>query len=89
MGQSVVLNGVALPLKDYVHSLGMPLETSSTLEAQVTSVARCAFYYPQLGYQLWPFLHRDSLTTMIHAFGADQSLGGHQSVDKSKRAANA
>ncbi|XP_053155745.1 uncharacterized protein LOC128346445 [Hemicordylus capensis] len=47
-----VLDGVALPLKDQVHSLGVPRDPALSLEAQVASVARSAFYQFRLIRQL-------------------------------------
>ena len=38
-GVQPVLDGVALPLKEQVHSLGVLLKPSLSLEAQVASVA--------------------------------------------------
>ena len=39
-----VLDGVALPLKDWVCSLGVLLDPELSLEAQVNSVAKSTFY---------------------------------------------
>uniref|UniRef100_A0A8D2J9T3 Reverse transcriptase domain-containing protein n=1 Tax=Varanus komodoensis TaxID=61221 RepID=A0A8D2J9T3_VARKO len=61
------LDGVALPLKDRVRSLGVLLDPELSLEAQVTAVARSAFLQLQLIYQLRPYLEEDCLTTMTHA----------------------
>ncbi|KAF7249427.1 Galectin-related protein, partial [Varanus komodoensis] len=58
----LVLNGVALPLKDRVRSLGVLLDPS--LEAQVTAVARSAFLQLWLIHQLRPYLEDDCLVTV-------------------------
>ncbi|KAF7248216.1 Polypeptide N-acetylgalactosaminyltransferase 13 [Varanus komodoensis] len=55
----LVLNGVALPLRDRVHSLGVLLNPELSLEAQVTAVARSAFLHLQLIHQLRPFLENN------------------------------
>ena len=44
VGVQPVLDGVALPLKEQVRSLGVLLEPSLSLEPQVASVAQSAFY---------------------------------------------
>ena len=67
LGCLPVLDGVALPLKEQVHSLGVLLDPSLSLEAQVTSVAQNNHYQLWLVHQLHPFLDRDSLPTVIHA----------------------
>ena len=70
--------GLHSPLKEQVRSLGVLLEPSLSLEAQVASVARSAFYQLrlvaqsthyqlQLVHQLCLFLDRDSLAMVIHA----------------------
>ncbi|KAF7250405.1 Vacuolar protein sorting-associated protein 13A [Varanus komodoensis] len=62
-----VLNGVALPLRDKVHSLGVLLDPELSLEAQVTAVARSAFFQLRLIHQLRPYLEYDCLATVTHA----------------------
>ncbi|KAF7238001.1 RNA-directed DNA polymerase from mobile element jockey, partial [Varanus komodoensis] len=72
----LVLNGVALPLKDRVHSLGVLLDPELSLEVQVTVVARSAFLQLQLIHQLRPYLENDCLET--RSFGrsvGDTDLG--------------
>ncbi|KAF7235618.1 Endothelin-converting enzyme-like 1 [Varanus komodoensis] len=64
---NLVLNGVALPLRDKVHSLGVLLDLELSLEAQVTAVARSAFLQLQLIHQLRPYLEDDCLATLTHA----------------------
>ncbi|XP_061451815.1 uncharacterized protein LOC133369973 [Rhineura floridana] len=62
-----VLDEVTLPLKEQVRSLGVLLDPSLSLEAQVASVARSAFYQLRLVAQLRPYLDREHLTSVIHA----------------------
>ncbi|KAF7254753.1 Formin-2, partial [Varanus komodoensis] len=62
----LVLNGVALPLRDRVHSLGVLLDPELFLEAQVMAVARSAFLQLRLIHQLRPFLENDCLVTVTH-----------------------
>ena len=64
VGVQPVLDGVALPLKEQVRSLGVLLEPSLSLEAQV---ARSAFYQLRLVAQLRPYLDGDSLASVVHA----------------------
>ncbi|KAF7246221.1 Tyrosine-protein kinase Yes [Varanus komodoensis] len=63
----LVLNGVALPLRDRVCSLGVLLDPELSLEAQVMAVARSAFLQLRLIHQLRPFLENDCLVTVTHA----------------------
>ncbi|KAF7234592.1 Vomeronasal type-2 receptor 26 [Varanus komodoensis] len=63
----LALNGVALPLKDRVRSLGALLNPELSLEAQVTAVARSPFLQLQLIHQLRPYLENDCLATVTHA----------------------
>ncbi|KAF7246934.1 Transmembrane protease serine 12 [Varanus komodoensis] len=64
---NLVLNGVALPLRDKVRSLGVLLVPELSLEAQVTAVARSAFFQLRLIHQLRPYLEYDCLATVTHA----------------------
>ncbi|KAF7246206.1 NIPA-like protein 2 [Varanus komodoensis] len=64
---NLVLNGVALPLRDKVRSLGVLLDPELSLEAQVTVVARSAFFQLRLIHQLCPYLEYDCLVTVTHA----------------------
>ncbi|KAF7240874.1 putative RNA-directed DNA polymerase from transposon BS [Varanus komodoensis] len=64
---NLVLNGVALPLRDKVRSLGVLLDPELSLEAQVTAVARSAFFQLRLIHQLRPYLEYDCLVTVTHA----------------------
>ncbi|KAF7246709.1 Proton myo-inositol cotransporter [Varanus komodoensis] len=63
----LVLNGVALPLKDKVRSLGVLLDPELSLEAQVTAVARSTFFQLRLIHQLRPYLENGCLVTVTHA----------------------
>ena len=67
VGVQPVLDGVALPLKEQVRSLGVLLEPSLSLEAQVALVAWSAFYQLRLVAQLRPYLDRDNLASVVHA----------------------
>ncbi|KAF7243149.1 Neuronal tyrosine-phosphorylated phosphoinositide-3-kinase adapter 2 [Varanus komodoensis] len=64
---NLVLNGVALPLRDKVRSLGVLLYPELSLEAQVTAVARSAFLQLRLIQQLRPYLEYDCLVTVTLA----------------------
>ncbi|KAF7244380.1 putative RNA-directed DNA polymerase from transposon BS [Varanus komodoensis] len=64
---NLVLNGVALPLRDKVRSLGVLLDPELSLEAQVTAVARSAFLQLWLIHQLCPYLEYNCLVTVTHA----------------------
>ncbi|KAF7237429.1 Motile sperm domain-containing protein 1 [Varanus komodoensis] len=55
------------PLKDKVCSLGVLLDPELSLEAQVTAVARSAFFQLRLIHQLRPYLENDCLATVTHA----------------------
>ncbi|XP_053106346.1 uncharacterized protein LOC128325025 [Hemicordylus capensis] len=63
----LVLDGVALPLKEQVRSLGVLLDPALLLEAQVEAVARGAFAWLRLVRQLRPFLEKADLATVTHA----------------------
>uniref|UniRef100_A0A8D2JHL2 Reverse transcriptase domain-containing protein n=1 Tax=Varanus komodoensis TaxID=61221 RepID=A0A8D2JHL2_VARKO len=60
---NLVLNGVALPLRDKVCSLGVLLDPELSLEALV---ARNAFFQLRLIHQLRPYLENDCLATVTH-----------------------
>ncbi|XP_061470050.1 uncharacterized protein LOC133379228 [Rhineura floridana] len=62
-----VLDGVTLPLKEQVRSLGVLLDPLLSLEAQVASVAQNAFYQLRLVAQLRPYLSKEHLASVIHA----------------------
>ncbi|KAF7236082.1 hypothetical protein EYD10_17124 [Varanus komodoensis] len=66
-GFDLVFNGVALPLRDMVCSLGVLLDPELSLEAQVTAVAKSAFLQLRLIHQLHPYLEYDCLATVTHA----------------------
>ncbi|KAF7251237.1 WD repeat-containing protein on Y chromosome [Varanus komodoensis] len=94
---NLVLNGVALPLRDKVRSLGVLLDPELSLEAQVTAVARSAFLQLRLIHQLRPYLEYSCLATATHALAEhllnlDQfqklhaafqelEINGHKSLD--------
>uniref|UniRef100_R4GD80 Reverse transcriptase domain-containing protein n=1 Tax=Anolis carolinensis TaxID=28377 RepID=R4GD80_ANOCA len=67
MGLQPVLDGVALPLKTQVPSLGVLLDSSLSLEPQVSVVARGAFVQLRRMCQLCPFLGRSDLAMVVHA----------------------
>ena len=62
-----ILNGITFPLKKQVCSLGVLLDSSLGLDAQVAMVARSAFSQLKLVHQLFPFLEMLDLATVIHA----------------------
>uniref|UniRef100_G1KYX6 HSR domain-containing protein n=1 Tax=Anolis carolinensis TaxID=28377 RepID=G1KYX6_ANOCA len=66
IGLQPVLDGVALPLKTRVCSLGILLDSSLSLEPQVSEVARGAFAQLRLVRQLCPFLGKSDLATVVH-----------------------
>ncbi|XP_061487326.1 prostacyclin synthase isoform X4 [Rhineura floridana] len=61
-----ILDGVALPLNAQIRSLGVLLDPSLSLEAQIASVARGAFYQLRLVAQLRPYLDRENLASVVH-----------------------
>ncbi|KAF7245550.1 hypothetical protein EYD10_08337 [Varanus komodoensis] len=63
---NLVLNRVALPLRDKVRSMGVLLDPELSLEAQLTAVARSAFFQLRLIHQLCPYLENDCLVTVTH-----------------------
>ncbi|XP_078241329.1 uncharacterized protein LOC140704108 [Pogona vitticeps] len=66
-GHFPALNGVEIPLRDRVCSLGVLLDPGLSLEAQVDSVARGTFLQLWKLYQLRPYLGEQSLMTVTHA----------------------
>ncbi|KAF7253513.1 Vacuolar protein 8 [Varanus komodoensis] len=60
------LAGVAVPLKDRVHSLGVLLDPELSLEAQVMTVARSAFLQLRLIHLLRPYPEENCLATVTH-----------------------
>ncbi|XP_078241606.1 uncharacterized protein LOC140704410 [Pogona vitticeps] len=66
-GHLPTLDGITLPLKDRVRSLGVLLDPSLTLEAQVDSVSRGAFLQLRRIYQLRPYLDEQNLAAVTHA----------------------
>uniref|UniRef100_A0A803SSM3 Reverse transcriptase domain-containing protein n=1 Tax=Anolis carolinensis TaxID=28377 RepID=A0A803SSM3_ANOCA len=67
IGWQPVLDGVTLPLKAQVRSLGVLLNSGLTLEAQVSAVAGRAFAQLKLVRQLRPYLEKSDLTMVVHA----------------------
>uniref|UniRef100_A0A803U1N2 Reverse transcriptase domain-containing protein n=1 Tax=Anolis carolinensis TaxID=28377 RepID=A0A803U1N2_ANOCA len=67
IGLQPVLDGVTLPLKAQVRSLGVILDSSLSLEPQVSAVARGAFAQLKLVRQLQPYLGKPDLATVVHA----------------------
>uniref|UniRef100_A0A803SXN9 Reverse transcriptase domain-containing protein n=1 Tax=Anolis carolinensis TaxID=28377 RepID=A0A803SXN9_ANOCA len=67
IGLQPVLDGVALPLKAQVRSLGVLLDSSLSLEPQVSAVARGAFAQLKLVRQLRPYLGKPDMVTVVHA----------------------
>uniref|UniRef100_A0A803TWJ5 Reverse transcriptase domain-containing protein n=1 Tax=Anolis carolinensis TaxID=28377 RepID=A0A803TWJ5_ANOCA len=65
-GLQPVLDGVTLPLKTQVHSLGVLLDSSLSLEPQVSVMAREAFAELRLVHQLHPYLRKSDLATVVH-----------------------
>uniref|UniRef100_A0A803TS28 Reverse transcriptase domain-containing protein n=1 Tax=Anolis carolinensis TaxID=28377 RepID=A0A803TS28_ANOCA len=67
IGLQPELDGVALPLKAQVRSLGVLLDSSLSLEPQVSAVARGAFAQLKLVRQLRPYLGKPDMATVVHA----------------------
>lgn len=53
---SLILDRIAVPVKEQVYSSGFLLDLGLLLDNQVVTVARNAFYQLQLVSQLWPLL---------------------------------
>ncbi|XP_060100566.1 uncharacterized protein LOC132575897 [Heteronotia binoei] len=62
-----VFDGAPLIAASRVKSLGVLLEPSLTMEAQIAATAKSAFFHLRRAKQLAPFLERDDLATVIHA----------------------
>ncbi|KAF7241210.1 putative RNA-directed DNA polymerase from transposon BS [Varanus komodoensis] len=62
---NLVLNGVALPLRDKVRSLRVFLNPELSLEAQVTAVVRSTFFQLRLIHQLRRYLENDCLIGLL------------------------
>uniref|UniRef100_A0A803TC32 Reverse transcriptase domain-containing protein n=1 Tax=Anolis carolinensis TaxID=28377 RepID=A0A803TC32_ANOCA len=67
IGLQPVLDGVTLPLKAQVRSLGVILDSSLSLEPQVSAVARGVFAQLKLVRQLRPYLGKQDFATVVHA----------------------
>uniref|UniRef100_A0A803SZA6 Reverse transcriptase domain-containing protein n=1 Tax=Anolis carolinensis TaxID=28377 RepID=A0A803SZA6_ANOCA len=66
IGLQPVLDGVALPLKTQVRSLGVLLDSLLSLEPQFLVVARGTFAELRLVHQLRPYLGKSDLATVVH-----------------------
>ena len=64
-GVSTSSDGVILPLKDYVYSLGVHLDPALQMTAQIDATARSAYYQLPLLCQLCPFLELEDLKTVV------------------------
>ena len=67
LGNFLTFGGATLPAKDGVRSLGIHLDPALTMESQVASVVRTAFYHLRRIAQLRPYLEVGALTTLVHA----------------------
>nr|XP_060608896.1 uncharacterized protein LOC132760735 [Anolis sagrei ordinatus] len=72
IGLQPVLDGVKLPLKMQVRSLGVILDSSLSLEPQVSAVAGRAYAQLKLVHQLRPYLGKSDLATVVHALVTSQ-----------------
>ncbi|XP_061489769.1 uncharacterized protein LOC133387924 [Rhineura floridana] len=63
----LVLNGVRLPLKDQVRSLGVILDSQLSMEAQISAVSWAAWYQLHLIQKLRPYLPVHLLPQVVHA----------------------
>ena len=66
-GKLPLFRGVTLPAKDGVRSLGFHLDPALTMESQVASVVRTAFFHLRRIAQLRSYLDVGALTTLLHA----------------------
>ena len=66
-GDSLSFGGTTLATKSEVRSLGIHLDPAFTMETQVVSVARSAYFHLWRIAQLRPYLDGESLTTLVHA----------------------
>uniref|UniRef100_A0ABM5FTP4 Reverse transcriptase domain-containing protein n=1 Tax=Pogona vitticeps TaxID=103695 RepID=A0ABM5FTP4_9SAUR len=67
LGNSLMYWGVALAAKSGVRSLGVHLDPTLTMETQVASVVRSAFFHLWRIARLRPYLDTGTLTTLVHA----------------------
>ncbi|XP_061484291.1 cilia- and flagella-associated protein 95 isoform X2 [Rhineura floridana] len=63
----LVFNGVRLPLKDQVRSLGVILDSQLSMEAQILAASRAAWYQLHLIQRLRPYLPVHLLPRVVHA----------------------
>ena len=61
------LKGMTLATKNGFHSLGIYLDPMLTMETQVASVVRTAFFHLWQITRLRPYLDMGLLTTLVHA----------------------
>ena len=67
LGGSLPFGGATLAAKSGVRCLGVHLDPTLTMETQVASVVRTAFFHLwQIG-RLRPYLDMGALTTLVHA----------------------
>ena len=64
---SLTFGGVTLAAKNGVRSLGVHLDPTLTMETQVVSVVRTAFFHLWRSARLRPYLDMGVLTTLVHA----------------------
>uniref|UniRef100_H3AXX0 Uncharacterized protein n=1 Tax=Latimeria chalumnae TaxID=7897 RepID=H3AXX0_LATCH len=63
-----MINGESLKSVKVTKSLGVFLDSSLTLERQISSVVSAGFFHLRNIKKLHPFLPHDSLATLMHAF---------------------
>ncbi|XP_061465090.1 solute carrier family 49 member 4 isoform X2 [Rhineura floridana] len=68
----LILDGVPLPLKSQVRSLGILLDSALTLEPQIATVSRSAFTQLKLVRQLRPFLGTSDLRQVTQALATSR-----------------
>ena len=66
LGNSLSFGGVTLTTKSEVCSLGDHLDPALTMETQVASVVRSAYFHLWQIAQLRPYLDVGALTTLVH-----------------------
>ena len=72
LGNSLFFGGVTLTTKSEIRSLGVPLDPALTMETQVASVVRSAYFHLQRITELHPHLDVGALMTLVHAFVASR-----------------
>ena len=66
LGDSLTFGEVTLAAKSGVRSLGIHLDPALTMETQVASVVRTAFFHLWRIARLRPYLDMGALTTLVH-----------------------